>query len=156
MASQLTFTQMEKALRTAGYRLTPQRRAILQYLASTRSHPSARQVFEEVGKMHHELSLATVYNTLGALLRTGLIKMLEFDVENRVEANVSYHINLVCTMCGRITDLEEDLPHSPQELSNKTGFHIVDYRLEYYGLCPECLEKERNSKVKETEFHPEE
>ncbi len=152
MVAKRTAEQMEAALRSAGYRITPQRRVILQYLAATDVHPSARQIMQEVGKKHPKMSLATVYNTLGTLARTGLIKVLEFEVENRVEANLSFHINLICTECQQIRDLLEDLTLSPQEILTKTGFKVMDHRLEYYGLCEKCQEKERG-KIEATEPH---
>ena len=65
---------MEEALRTAGCRITPQRKAILDYLAGTDAHPSANQVYEEAKKQYAGLSLATVYNTLEILVKMGLIK----------------------------------------------------------------------------------
>jgi Fur family peroxide stress response transcriptional regulator len=113
--------------------------AILEYLASTAVHPSARQVFNKVRKKHPGLSLATVYNTLGTLVRMGLIKVMEFEaLDNRFENNLSPHINLFCTMCGKIQDLEEAFPTSPEKVKEKIGFQILDYRMEYYGICQVC------------------
>ncbi|HYA41886.1 MAG TPA: transcriptional repressor [Syntrophobacteraceae bacterium] len=130
---------MERALRAAGSRISSQRRAIIDYLASATSHPSARQIFHEVRKNHPNLSLATVYNTLGVLIRMSLIKVMQFDVtDNRYEPNVTPHINLICTSCGRIEDLEQGVPVQPEEIREKVGFEVLDSRLEYYGLCAKC------------------
>ncbi len=130
---------MERALRAAGSRISSQRRAIIEYLASATSHPSARQIFHEVRKNHPNLSLATVYNTLGVLIRMSLIKVMQFDVtDNRYEPNVTPHINLICTSCGRIEDLEQGVPVQPEEIREKVGFEVLDSRLEYYGLCAKC------------------
>lgn len=133
---------MEGALRAAGCRITRQRRVILEYLASTQAHPSARQVFEEVEKHSPGLSLATVYNTLGVLARKGHIKVMEFDaLDNRYDPNLSPHINLICTSCGKIEDLEEGLPSHPEQVRQRTGFEVLDYRMEYYGICAECRDR---------------
>jgi Fe2+ or Zn2+ uptake regulation protein len=130
---------MESALKAAGSRISSQRRAIIAYLASTKSHPSARQVFLEAKKKHPDLSLATIYNTLGILTRMRLIKVMQFDVtDNRYEPNVAPHINLICTSCGRIEDLEQGVAVQPEEIREKVGFEVFDSRLEYYGLCAEC------------------
>jgi Fur family peroxide stress response transcriptional regulator len=132
-------TQMEQSLRSAGSRITSQRRAIIDYLVSVTSHPSARQIFHEVRKKHPDLSFATVYNTLGVLVRMSLIKVMQFDVtDNRYEPNVAPHINLICTSCGKITDLEQGIAVHPEEIREKVGFEVLDSRLEYYGLCAEC------------------
>jgi Fe2+ or Zn2+ uptake regulation protein len=132
-------TSIEKALRTAGFRISSQRRAMIGYLASAKSHPSARRIFHEVKKNHQGLSLATVYNTLGVLTRMGIIKVMQFDIsDNRYEPNVEPHVNLICTSCGKIEDLEQAVPVQPQEIRAKAGFEVLDSRLEYYGLCAEC------------------
>jgi Fur family transcriptional regulator, peroxide stress response regulator len=133
--------EMEQALRTAGYRITAQRKAILDYLVSTLEHPGAYKILEEVKKAQPILSLATVYNTLQVLTQYGLIKMLTFRDDNRYEANLSFHINLICTSCGRIQDLEAETHMSPEDVREKIGFEVVTYRMEYHGLCSECKAK---------------
>ncbi len=130
---------MEDALRSAGSRITPQRRAIIDHLVSASSHPSARQIFRDVKKKHPALSFATVYNTLGVLVRMRLIKVMQFDVtDNRYEPNLAPHFNLICTSCGKIIDLEQDISVKPDEIKEKVGFEVLESRLEYYGLCAEC------------------
>lgn len=129
---------MEGALRQAGYRLTPHRRAILIHLAATDNHPSARMIFEAVRQSHPGLSRATVYNTLGLLVRLGQIKVLEFDLDNRHETNLRLHVNLICTECSNIQDFEGNLPAPDEMLLTEQGFLVLDHRLEYYGICLEC------------------
>jgi Fur family peroxide stress response transcriptional regulator len=141
-----TTQEMEKALRAAGYRITRQRKAILNYLATTDAHPSAQQVFQEAKKEHPGLSLATVYNTLETLARMGLIKILDFQVmDNRHETNLAPHINLICTSCGKIQDFEEGLIIRASEVKQKSGFQVENFRLEYYGLCSACRVKTSNA-----------
>jgi Fur family transcriptional regulator, peroxide stress response regulator len=132
---------MEQALRTAGYRITGQRKAILDYLVSTLEHPSAYKVFEEVNKVQTGLSLATVYNTLQVLTENGLINILTLKEDNRYEANLSFHVNLICTSCGRIQDFEAGAHMSPEDVREKIGFEVMNYRMEYYGLCSGCKAK---------------
>lgn len=130
---------MENALRAAGYRLTRQRKAILNYLATTDAHPSAQKVFQEAKKDHPGLSLATVYNTLDTLARMGLIKILDFQaMDNRHETNLVPHINLICTSCGKIQDFEEETTIHVREVKQKFDFEVEDFRLEYYGMCSAC------------------
>ena len=136
---------MEQALRAAGYRLTRQRKAILNYLATTDAHPSAQQVFQEAKKDHPGLSLATVYNTLETLARVGLIRILDFQaMDNRHETNLVPHINLICTECGKIQDFEEGSTIHAGEVKEKFGFHVEDFRLEYYGVCSVCRARASN------------
>jgi len=146
---------MVQALRTAGYRITGQRKAILDYLVSTPEHPGAYKIFEEVKKVQPGLSLATVYNTLQVLTENGLIKILTFREDNRYEANLSFHINLICASCGRIQDFDAGESISPEEVREKIGFEVIAYRMEYHGLCPECRVRsdQKGKERKRSLFH---
>lgn len=130
---------MQQALRQAGCRITGQRKAILDYLASTALHPSARQVFAEVSQQVAGLSLATVYNTLGTLVRLGLVRVMEFEtMDNRHETDLAPHINLVCMVCGRIQDFGKEVTLYEEAVEETLGFEIESHRLEYYGTCAQC------------------
>ena len=134
--------EMEDSLRAAGCRITRQRKAILSYLASTDSHPSARQILKETKKDYPGISLATVYNTLETLAKLGLIKDMDFQgTDNRHETNISPHINLICTVCGEIEDFEEGLELHIDRVKKELGFEVNDFRMEYYGLCAQCKSK---------------
>ena len=136
---------MEEALRAAGHRITRQRKAILNYLATTHAHPSAQQVFQEAKKDHPGLSLATVYNTLETLARMGLIKILDFQaMDNRHETNLVPHINLICTSCGKIQDFEKASTIHVGKVKEEFGFEVEGFRLEYYGMCSECRAQASN------------
>lgn len=130
---------MERALRAAGCRITRQRGAILDYLSGMDAHPSARQVHREVRRIAPDVSLATVYNTLGELVRMRLIKRIDLESsDNRYDRDTEPHVNLVCTVCGSIRDLERGLPVAVEAVRAKAGFEVRDVRMEYYGECAEC------------------
>lgn len=131
---------MAEALRVAGFRITQQRKAILKVLGSTKAHPSARQVFQEAQKEYPGISLATVYNTLETLVKRGLIKVMDYQyVDNRHETNLDPHINLICTVCGKIQDFGEGLSIPKESVKKELGFEVQEYRMEYYGICADCM-----------------
>jgi Fur family peroxide stress response transcriptional regulator len=131
--------QMIEAFRTTGRRMTPQRRAILSYLAGRTDHPSARKIYRTLSPREPSLSLATVYNTLAVLVDLGLVREIEFEaVDNRYDTNLAPHLNLVCVRCGSILDFEHGLPVSPDTIQAELGFEVVDVRLEYRGFCAAC------------------
>jgi Fur family peroxide stress response transcriptional regulator len=86
--------------------------------------------------------MSTVYYTLNLLKTHKLIRELEFyDMDNRYEANIYNHLNLICVECGKIQDYSGGLPFSPRDVEEQTGFRALDMRLEYYGHCMECMKK---------------
>jgi len=127
------------ALHKAGYRMTRQRLSIVGQIAGRRDHPSVRQIFDEVNKVKPDISLATVYNTLNALVQLGLLKEIEFEEsDNRFDTNLAPHINLICTLCGHIEDYGVRLPVRASKIARETGFQTFDYCLEYRGICSSC------------------
>jgi Fe2+ or Zn2+ uptake regulation protein len=132
-----------KKLKEKGLKLTSQRLAIIEVLVDmTPIHPSADLIYQEARKRGTRLSLSTVYATLNELSRHGIIKMLEFDkMENRFEANMTEHINLICKGCKKIMDYKRPFIIDANEISRKCRFRVTDSRLEYYGYCQECSKK---------------
>ena len=132
---------MLHALKNAGFRLTQQRMAIIDYIAGREDHPSARQIYDEI-RTETGISFATIYNTLETLVHIDLIKEIDFEHdENRYDTNLTPHLNLVCIRCGRIQDIDFKLPISMEKIKEKTDFTITNYRLEYMGICAQCNNK---------------
>jgi Fe2+ or Zn2+ uptake regulation protein len=129
-----------KELKEKRLKITPQRLAIIDVLVAMRNlHPSASAVYREAKRTRKSLSLSTTYATLNQLSAHGIIKTLQFDTtENRYEANIEEHVNLICDGCGKILDYEVSTPVDPGEVERRTGFSVTDTRLEYYGYCEEC------------------
>ena len=75
-------------LATSGLRLTPQREHVYNVLIEERDHPTAEQVFLRAKKDMPDISMATVYNCLDALVRSGLVKQVNLD---RGDALLSEH-----------------------------------------------------------------
>lgn len=133
--------QIVEKLKANGCRLTPQRLAVLRFLAETQTHPSAEMIYEHVKKDFPTTSLATVYKTvtlakeLGEILEIGLA-----GGSNRYDGfNPSPHPHLICLECQKIMDPDLDaLDGMTEELAKDTGFKIVNHRVDFFGVCPEC------------------
>jgi Fe2+ or Zn2+ uptake regulation protein len=134
--------RISEGMREKGLRLTRQRLEIVDIIAGEKSHPSASFILAKARTNAPTISLSTVYYTLDTLKRAGLIRELEFDDRNsRYEGDVSDHLNLVCTSCGKIEDFEAPKPVPIENVEKKTGFRADSVRFEYYGLCRECRAK---------------
>lgn len=133
--------ELVTALRGKGYRLTPQRLAVVRALVESPDHPGVEQVYEEVRRQHPMISRATVYKTVETLKGMGQVLELEFSgAGNRYDGRrVEPHPHLVCRGCGRIQDLElPGLMREATEVAQKRGYRLLGHRLDFYGLCPEC------------------
>jgi Fur family transcriptional regulator, peroxide stress response regulator len=133
--------EMLSKLKERSFRLTPQRMAVLEILASSEGHPSVNQVFEAVRAKFPTTSLATVYKTVILLKELGEVLELGFpDGSNRYDGAKPYpHPHIVCTRCRKIMDPElASVDHLNDEITKKTGYRILYHRLDFFGLCPAC------------------
>ena len=139
MIRALSREDMIEAFKRSGRRITPQRQAVIEYLAGRTDHPSVRQIYRHLSPRVSSLSLATVYNTLAALVDRGLVREIDFEAaDNRYDTNLAPHVNLVCIRCGTITDVDHELPMPRETIRSEHGFEVVESRLEYRGYCAAC------------------
>jgi len=122
-------------------RRTKQREVILDVLRSTRSHPTADWVYQEVRKEMPNVSLGTIYRNLKTLTEMGQALELSYgSTYSRFDGNPENHYHFVCEECGQVTDL--DLPVQKQleeDVSDMIDGQVSYHRLEFYGVCRDCL-----------------
>jgi Fur family peroxide stress response transcriptional regulator len=138
-----------KSYEQIGFKLTPQRIAILDYLDGNKKHPSADEIYRAVSERFPTMSFATVYNTLDALKRRGMLLEITIDPgKKRFDPDSEPHHHLMCIRCKKVVDV-----HNKFELmiplGERHGFEIIGNHIEFYGLCEQCREKhsENNSQT---------
>jgi Fur family peroxide stress response transcriptional regulator len=128
-------------LRERGYRITPQRLAILRILTQSPDHPTVEGIFQFVVKDFPTTSLATVYKTVAVLKELHEVLELEFSQDsNRYDGKKPYpHPHVICVQCKRIVDPEPPgVDALSAQIAKSTGYRLLTHRLDFYGLCPEC------------------
>lgn len=132
-------------LKESGVRITPQRHAILEYLISSKSHPTADEIYKSLASEFPNMSVATVYNNLRVFLGVKLIKELTYgDVSSRFDFVTHDHYHIICDECGKIVDFHHPGLEEVEYLaSHVTGFEVNSHRLEVYGVCPTCAASEK-------------
>lgn len=135
-------------LRESGVRITPQRHAILEFLISSDSHPTADEIYKALEIEFPNMSVATVYNNLRVFRNAGLVKELTYgDSSSRFDFASHDHYHVICDDCGKIVDFHHPGLEEVEHLAaHMTGFQINSHRLEVYGTCPECAAKESTMK----------
>ncbi|MEK3879974.1 peroxide-responsive transcriptional repressor PerR [Paenibacillus sp. FSL H8-0122] len=131
-------------LKTTGVRITPQRHAILTYLMEAMNHPTADDIYRALEPQFPSMSVATVYNNLKMFMEAGMVRELTYgDNSSRFDANVSDHYHVICQECGKIEDFSYSTLHEvEQQAERATGFKIHGLRMELYGVCKGCSEKQ--------------
>jgi Fe2+ or Zn2+ uptake regulation protein len=129
---------IEGRMRAAGMRVTPQRFAVLEYLAGTHEHPTAEQIGVAVNSRFPTASRASVYNVLHALRDAGMVHEIYLDdAVARYDANLAPHHHFICRACGLLDDVEWQIaPNPPSAIG---GGRVVDsYEVILRGLCADC------------------
>jgi len=141
--SQARFEQLITKLRLMGFRMTPQRMALMHLLTISNEHPSAARLYEQIKVEFPTMSLATVYKTLDLLKTMGEVFDIDLPDDSHFDAYQPYpHPHFICTNCQKIVDgqLDEPVHILVNEMEHISGFQIHRHKLVFYGLCPDCQE----------------
>jgi Fur family ferric uptake transcriptional regulator len=118
-------------IRGHGYKVTPQRLAVLGALAAEQ-----HQSLGEIRARCPEVGLVTIYRTLDLLSEIGAVRRLDLGDGPRYELAEDHHHHLICESCGGVSEFER----CPLELRRLRGvdFEISSHTLEIYGRCADC------------------
>ena len=134
-------TDSTDLLRRHGIQVTAQRLAVLAAVSS-RPHGTADDIAQVVRAEIGVISRQAVYDALGVLVDTGLIRRIQpagspARYEDRVGDN---HHHLICRACGRMVDVDCAVGAAPcLTAADASGYEIDEAEVIYWGRCPECL-----------------
>lgn len=135
-------------LKEKGYKLTPQRRAIVDNIIKNEgSHLTTEELYDLVKKECPEIGLATVYRTVQLLEDLGVVSKLDLNdgcyrYELVHEDENHHHHHLICSDCGKVIEVQGDLLEVLEhEIESKYNFKIKNHSVKFYGICNECKNK---------------
>lgn len=138
----LTGKSIANILRRQGYKLTPQRRAVLDAIALSHDHLTPADIHDRVRHEHPGIGLVTIYRTLDILDKLGLICEVHSGGNCRsylLRRPQEHHHHLICSDCGTVADfIDCGLSELEQKVSRETGFEIEGHLLEFAGRCQNC------------------
>ena len=138
----ITKRKIATALRQQGYKITPQRKAIIQTIIQNREHLTPHDIYEKVQKDYPTIGLVTVYRTIEILAQVGLICEVHAGGSCHsylIRRPMEHHHHLICSDCGKVLDFTDcGLSKLEENLSQETGFEIHSHLLEFLGRCREC------------------
>jgi Fur family ferric uptake transcriptional regulator len=134
-------------------RITSQRENIFSFFEEHRGeHFTPDELYKLLSRRSGHMSKATVYRTIEMLTEMDLLVKIDLDdgferYEIKEEKGHQHH-HLICTNCGKVYEIDEDLLDDLEKLIEKrTGFKVKDHQLKIYGICPDCLLKESEQKT---------
>ncbi len=129
----------DESVAQGGFRLTRQRREVYDALLEVRDHPTASEIFLRAKNRMPTISLATVYNSLEALVASGLVKQVNLDrAPTRYCPNTKEHGHFFCEKCHEVQDVELVAGRGPKNFILPEGCVLTHHEVSLKGLCPKC------------------
>jgi Fur family ferric uptake transcriptional regulator len=149
--SKLSPSEIEKLklnLKDKGYKLTPQRRAIVDIIIQKEgSHLTTEELYDLVKVECPEIGLATVYRTVQLLEELGVVSKLDLNdgcyrYELVHENENHHHHHLICSDCGKVIEVQDDLLEILEhDIESKYDFQIKNHSVKFFGICSDCKSK---------------
>lgn len=138
--------KLDERLSKSGLRFTTQRRMVYSVLMDERDHPTAEMVFLRAKKQNPDISMATVYNCLDALVKCGMVTQVNLHrTASRYCPNMQEHCHFYCSECGTVHDIR--LESAAELVKMPVGFEAQHYDISIDGRCPECARKSGGRRV---------
>jgi Fur family peroxide stress response transcriptional regulator len=135
-----TERELGERLATSGFRFTAQRRCVYDVLRQKRDHPTAEEIYRRAKRAMPEISHATVYNCLAALVACGLARQVHLERgAARFCPNMEEHCHYCCDACGAVFDVP--LPADGALMPKPKGFKVNHYEIAAHGRCAACARK---------------
>jgi Fur family peroxide stress response transcriptional regulator len=136
--------RIRRSLEGRGLRFTPQRYAVMAFLAEHAGHPTAAEIFEAVNRGDPRSSRGTTYNNLRDLVQAGLVR--EVAAEGRAarfDGKGARHHHFICDRCGKVEDMEwyDVTRPSPGSLGKRV---LRECEVNIRGLCAKCAPRQRS------------
>ncbi len=132
-------------LRRAGFRVTPQRQAILKVLEESDRPLNVEEILSRMPE--YRSGIPTVYRNLQQFAGQGWVESIigSDQVMRFVRCHSTrHHHHVQCEECGRMVEVEGcGLAKALEALGSRSGFRITRHQLQLFGLCPECQRRGR-------------
>ena len=130
----------DRRLRTAGFRITPQRQLVLEAVTHLQ-HATPEEILEEVKIRASSVNLSTVYRTLEVLEQVGLVTHAHIGngATTYHVVDDAPHIHLVCSRCRKVESINGDaFAKYANSLETENGFVVNISHVALHGLCKKC------------------
>ncbi|MDY6793440.1 MAG: transcriptional repressor [Thermodesulfobacteriota bacterium] len=117
--------------------------SILEVFLQTEKHLTSSELIELLEEKGYHFEPDFVRDTLKLMIRFGFAKINRFNngpVRYEHMHLGQHHDHMICTKCRKIVEFREDrLEDLQAQVAKAHGFHMLQHKMEIYGICSECL-----------------
>ena len=140
-----------ESIRSAGFRLTGPREAIIQVLREAEDWQTPEEIHARARHHCASLGLVTVYRTLSMLSEMGYVRRihLEHGCHGYVRTELVHGHHVVCRNCRQAVEFSgmQEFSFLIERISDSTGYLVQEHMLELLGLCPDCQGQDFRSQL---------
>jgi len=139
-------------IRQSEYKLTRARQVILETIFLQKGPFSANDLNTRLGKRSRKgtADVVTIYRNLSVFEEIGIISRCDFsDSEVMYEVLVgdqAHHHHIVCRVCHHVESLDFCIIEAQEQALKQLGYHELNHRLEFSGICPKCAANRSQTK----------
>lgn len=137
---------LERYLRERGLKMTKVRDTILEAFLSMEKHVTAETLYEQVRNLDPGIGQATVFRAIKLFADAGLAREACRDDGPRQYEHAwrhAHHDHLSCIRCAKIVEFVDSAIETAQlAVYKRFGFTPGGHRMELFGLCPDCQQKD--------------
>lgn len=120
-------------IKEAGYKLTRQRKNVVEILAEKRKPLTLNEIFDEC----NQIDFASVYRIIQLLTELKIVEEVNLgERQKRYELILDkHHHHILCKTCGKIDRIDYCILDKIKDLTN---YNILNHSIEFIGICPDC------------------
>lgn len=135
--------QFESLFRQEQIDYLDQRLSVLDAFLQTEQHVNPEQLQTILKQQGYTFELDFIEETLELMCHYGFARKNLFKNGQPTYEHQhlgQHHDHMVCTKCGRIIEFEDSRLEELQiEIARGYGFHMLQHRMDLFGICDRCL-----------------
>ncbi|MFH2090979.1 MAG: FeoA domain-containing protein [Pseudomonadota bacterium] len=117
---------------------------VLDAFLKLEHHVTIKEIMVQLGRDGIVLDPDFVLSSMEMLCRFGFAYKNAFQ-KNEVQYEHRHlglhHDHMICTKCGSILEFKDEaLEKQQNRVADAYGFHMLQHRMEIYGICSECMQ----------------
>jgi len=134
--------EVMKQLKDKGFRITPQRRVIIEKIVHTAGLLTAAEIWNLVRQEYNDIGLDTIYRNISMLTEMGILIPISGTGKESTRyelAHANHHHHVVCVKCGQAVCIDY-CPINQEfiEMLRMNGYELIRHNVELLGLCTDC------------------
>ncbi|MCP4666531.1 MAG: Fur family transcriptional regulator [Deltaproteobacteria bacterium] len=134
-------------IETDGNEGIQERLTMIDVFLGTEDHVTIEEMCRLLREKGYDFNPQFVKQSMNRMVDLGFAQKKQFEgqpIRYEHRRLGRHHDHLICTKCGHIEEFsDEDMERLQTHIAAERGFHMLQHRMEIYGLCSECLARRR-------------